>query len=165
MPGTSRHQFPYLAAGQAQKELIHNEALALIDIAASAAVVSAGGDAPPADPEEGQCWIVGDAPAGAWSGHAGALASWSANGWRFVAPVEGMTVRVLDQKLPALREDGAWRIGPVDAARIEIGGVQVLGARQPAIADPAGGSVVDVEARAAIATLLAGLRAHGLVAP
>jgi len=164
MPGTVRHQFPFLSAGQAQKELIHNEALALIDIAAGAAVVSAGSDAPPATPQAGECWIVGDAPTGGWVGQAGAIACWSGNGWRFLPPVEGMRARVLDLKLDAVREQGVWRIGPVDALSVEIEGMQVVGARQPAIADPAGGGVIDIEARAAIAALLAGLRTHGLIA-
>lgn len=163
MSATIRHQFPFLAAGQAQKELIHNEALALIDIAANAAVVSAGEDVPPPAPDEGQCWIVGEAPTAAWTGQAGAIAGWSGNGWRFVSPVDGMTARVIDQQLTAVRVDGVWQVGRVDAAHVEIGGSQVVGARQPGVVDPVGGGVVDVEARAAITALLGRLRAHGLI--
>jgi hypothetical protein len=37
--------------------------------------------------------------------------------------------------------------------------------QQPAIADPAGGSVVDIEARAAIVSILTTLRAVGIIAP
>ncbi|MFX4817188.1 DUF2793 domain-containing protein, partial [Acinetobacter baumannii] len=56
---TSRLALPLLAAGQAQKEMFHNEALALIDLALAAAVESVGLNTPPATPEDGQCWIVG----------------------------------------------------------------------------------------------------------
>ena len=46
-------------------------------------------------------------------------------------------------------------------------GVQVVGARGAAVADPAGGAVIDVQCRAQLAALLATLRAatgHGLIA-
>jgi hypothetical protein len=43
--------------------------------------------------------------------------------------------------------------------------VKVVGARESAIASPSGGANVDPEARAAIAAMLAALRAHGLIAP
>jgi len=45
-----------------------------------------------------------------------------------------------------------------------IGGEAVLGARQGAIAEPDGGSVVDTQARATLGAILAALRSHGLVA-
>lgn len=46
-----------------------------------------------------------------------------------------------------------------------ISSTQVVGARQAAVADATGGATVDTEARAAINTLLARLRTHGLIAP
>jgi hypothetical protein len=39
-----------------------------------------------------------------------------------------------------------------------------VGPQAAAIASPAGGSIVDVEARAALGALLATLREHGLIA-
>ena len=59
---------------------------------------------------------------------------------------------------------GQWRVGHIAAVAVAIGGVPVVGARQPAIATPTGGTVVDAEARATVAQLLAALRAHGLIA-
>jgi len=47
----------------------------------------------------------------------------------------------------------------------EVNGVQVVTDRGAAVADATGGSVVDVEARAAINALLAEVRTHGLIAP
>jgi hypothetical protein len=40
-----------------------------------------------------------------------------------------------------------------------------VGPRQPGIAPPAGGATLDVEARSAIAAILAALTAHGLIEP
>lgn len=45
-----------------------------------------------------------------------------------------------------------------------INGTQVVGARGAAVSDPTGGATVDTESRAAIAAILARLRAHGLIA-
>lgn len=47
----------------------------------------------------------------------------------------------------------------------DSGGNKVVGSRQAAVADAAGGAVVDAEARAALNDLLAKLRTHGLISP
>lgn len=44
-----------------------------------------------------------------------------------------------------------------------VSGTQVVTAQQPAIPDVSGGVTIDTEARAAINTLLAALRVHGLI--
>ena len=160
---SARLALPFLAAGQAQKELTHNEALALIDMGIGAAAKSAGIETPPSIPVIGECWIVGDTPTDAWSGHAGALACWTESGWRFLAGGEGMMVWVQDQRLWAVREADGWTIGAARAARVVIDDLQVLGAREAAVTAPIGGSVVDVEARSAIAAILDRLIAHGLI--
>lgn len=46
----------------------------------------------------------------------------------------------------------------------KVNGTQVVAAQQAAIADAAGGAVIDAEARAALNTLLSELRTHGLIA-
>lgn len=161
---TLRLGLPLLAAGQAQKELWHNEALALIDLASNAGVEALGAATPPATPEAGRAWVLGETPTGAWAGHAHALAGWTAGGWRFVAPFEGLSVWVVAEKLHATYADGRWVAGDVRARRVLVGGVPVLGPQRPAITPPAGGGTVDAEARAALDQVLAALRAHGLIA-
>jgi hypothetical protein len=49
--------------------------------------------------------------------------------------------------------------------QITVAGTKVVGAQGLAVADAAGGTTVDTEARAALNALLARLRAHGLIAP
>lgn len=161
---SSRFGLPFLAAGQAQKELTHNEALALIDIALHSAVENVGLNTPPADPPQGACWIAGPVPTGAWSGHADALACWTDGGWRFVAAADGMRVWVRDQQLWATRRAGGWAIGAELAASLIMDGQQVVGGREPAVANPSGGATIDAEARAAIDAIIARLVAHGLIA-
>lgn len=161
---TARHKLPLLMPGQAQKELFHNESLSAVDMLLHAAVEAVGIEAPPAAPAEGQSWIVGVAPTGAWSGHARALASWTSGGWRFQKAVEGLSVVVRTSGLRAEWNGTAWRVGDVTASRLVIGGAQLVGARRPGIADPNGGTVIDVEARNAVSAMLGTLRAHGLIA-
>ncbi|MBB5711447.1 DUF2793 domain-containing protein [Sphingomonas xinjiangensis] len=161
--GTPRLGLPMLAAGQAQKEMTHNEALLLLDALVSGMATAIGAESPPDRPEDGQCWIVGADPTGAWQGHANALAAWSAGGWRFLAPREGMRVWAGAETGFALFRDGDWRIGEVHG-KVFVEGVQVVGRRGLAVAEPAGGIVVDGQARAAIVAVLEALRTHGLIA-
>ncbi|PAX07014.1 DUF2793 domain-containing protein [Sphingomonas lenta] len=162
---TARLGLPLLAAGQAQKELWHNEALALLDMVACAGVEELGASAPPATPMPGRAWVLGADPVGAWAGHARELAGWTDGGWRFVAPFEGLSVWVVAEKLHATFTGGRWVPGEVRARRVLVDGVPVVGPQRPAIAAPAGGATVDAEARAGLEQVLAALRAHGLIAP
>lgn len=161
---TPRLGLPYLQTGQAQKEMSHNEALALIDFAAQASVEALGVDAPPDAPAQGDCWIVGEGATGAWSGRAGAIAAWTAGGWRFIPPREGMRAWVRETGEFAVRREGHWVAGRLDG-RLFIDGVQVVGPRAAGIDDPSDGDTIDSHARTAINAILKALREHGLVEP
>jgi hypothetical protein len=145
MATTTRLGLPLLEAGQAQKEIWHNEALALIDLAVQATVTAVGLDEPPAVPVPGACWIVGSNPTGAWRGQALALAGWTEGGWRFVTPREGMAAWHQGTRSIVRYAEGQWRAAAV-------------------VAPAAGGATVDAEARATLAGLIAGLRGLGLIA-
>lgn len=161
---TPRLGFPLLANGQAQKEVTHNEALVLMDALIQPIVQAVGPSAVPATPQPGQCWIVGNGAGGAWAGHDNAIACWSEGGWRFVPSREGMSAWCLADGLPARRLEDRWVVGQIDAAFIQVDRKQVLGARQPAIPNAAGGAVIDAEVRVTVTAMLTMLRAHGLIA-
>lgn len=159
---TTRLGLPLLAAGQAQKELTHNESLVLLDACVQGRVVAVGLDMPPEDPQLGQCWIVGAAPQQEWAGKPGQVAIWTESGWRFVAPIEGMRFWIGPVEGNILFTQGEWRAGE-NHGRVFVEGVQIIGARATAIAEPAGGTVVDAEARQTLSTVLAVMREHGLI--
>jgi hypothetical protein len=159
---SARWALPLLQPGQAQKEMVHNEAIAGFDLIVQA-VALAILDAPPSAPESGQSWIVGADPEGDWLGKTDLLAGWTEGGWRFAVPLEGMAIWLISEGLTARFVSGAWTLGEETAANLSIGGVQVVGERQPAIADPLGGSAIDAESRATLIDILAALRAHGLI--
>ena len=164
MSQTSRLGLTFLDVGQAAKEFTHNEALRLIDIVAAAAVESVDANTPPASPVDGQCFVVGTAPTGAWAGHAKAIAGYAPGGWRFVAAVAGMSALDKVSGQTASYDGTAWSIGAIRGASLKLGGSQVVGARLAAVANPSGGTVLDVEARAAIGLILDRMRTHGLIA-
>lgn len=163
MTATNRLQLPFIAPGQAQKEMTHNEALARLDMAVCASAEALGADVPPASPIPGQAWIVGTLPSGAWAGKAGHLAAWTEGGWRFLQPFQGLVVWVLGDNMFARWDGTNWEAGTVTANAVKIAGEQVVGPRQSPIADPSGGAIVDVEARAVIEEILNALRNHGLI--
>lgn len=161
---SARLALPLLQPGQAEKEITHNEALALLDLAVQPSVMAVGVDTPPVAPAPGQCWIVGASPAGAWAERAGMLAGWTGGGWRFAAPFEGFTAWSVADRAMATYATGAWRVGLLAGNRLEIDGVKVAGAQGAAVPNAIGGSTVDAQARATLAALLDRLRDHGLIA-
>jgi hypothetical protein len=64
----------------------------------------------------------------------------------------------------ARRAGGTWVIGAQAVKSLSVNGQQVVGAQQAAIAAPAGGTVIDTQARSAVASIISALRQHGLVA-
>lgn len=144
LSASPRHALPLLFAGQSQKEVSVNEALlaadALLHPAIEAVLAS-----PPAAPTSGQCWLVGSGATGAFAGQADRIAAWSEGGWRFHAPREGMRAYDIAAAAYRLYAGGTWRLTSSPTS-------------------PTGGSVVDSQARAAIAAMLTALRSAGVFA-
>ena len=164
MDTSPRLSLPFLSPGQAQKELYHNESLLILDSLTAAAVEEPPRNDPPDPPVVATCFLVGTSPTGDWIGHAGALATYTAAGWRFVAPFEGMDAWVKSASVPATFTQGGWQVGTLFGSKVMISGTQVIGPQASSIADPAGGTTVDSEARATISSILTALRQHGLIA-
>jgi len=160
---TGRFALPFILPGQAQKELYHNEALVRADMLLHPSVEGAPANAPPGTPAEGRCWLVGTAPTGAWQGRPSQIACWTAAGWRFAVPREGTCVWNAASKLWIYWDGAAWSDGHLPAASLRVAGQQVVGARQPAVLSPSGGTVIDDEARAAVVQVIAALKSHGLI--
>ncbi|WP_375197372.1 DUF2793 domain-containing protein [Sphingobium sp.] len=163
MDATFRWALPQLFAGQAHKELFHNEALSRIDMLLHGAAESADAAGPPASPAIGCCWIVAPGATGDWEGQDGALACWTAGGWRFAAPRAGLAIAVADRGHVMKYDGSGWQDEAVREDGLYIGGRRVVAVQGAAISDPSGGTTVDTEARSAIASLLSALRTHGLI--
>lgn len=159
-----RLALPFLIAGQAQKEVWHNEALMRLDYLVQPVIVAHAPSSEPASPLPGQCWITGSTPVGLWSGKAAQLACWTSQGWRFAAPFEGLTCWSIADACYWQYGVSTWAKGIISGQTVHLAGQQVLTTRQPAIPNPTGGTTVDNESRVALSSLLATLRNHGLIA-
>ena len=139
---SARFALPFLFAGQAQKEVFVNEANARADMLLHPAILGTA-NAPPATPQDGDCWLIGTVPTGEWTGHAEQLAGRQAGNWLFAQPRNGMTV--LDLSAGKIRRyANGW-----------------LSAN--AVPAPTGGTVIDTQARSAITALIAALIAGGIL--
>lgn len=134
---------PLLFAGQAQKEFFVNEALSLLD-ALHARAVTASRTTPPPSAADGACYRVTSPASGVWAGKEDSLALIVAGAWHFIAPAEGMLV--------------------FDRAETRFVIYRSHWQSAPAAAVPSGGTVIDVEARAAIAAIIASLTTMGVLA-
>ena len=143
---TARLNLPLLAAGQAQKEMTHNEALTLVDALIVPVVEEVGRVSPPSSPALGQCWALGANPTGEWVGQPFALAVATTGGWRFAPLPIGATVILAANLLIYRRNTGGWQVP------------QTVGA-------PTGGAVVDAQCRTAVANVISALLAAGIAAP
>ena len=164
MTDTARFALPLLSTGQAQKEVTHNEAVQALESMIQPLVEGGPTNAPPASSDIGSQYLVGQSPSGAWVERAGAIATWTSGGWRFVTPIEGLTAcdRAAGHSWRYL--SGNWQPGIMDALEVRVAGQKVVGERRNAIANPVGGATADLEARAAINAILDALRGHGLLA-
>ncbi|AGH31356.1 hypothetical protein TVVG_00007 [Tetraselmis viridis virus SI1] len=77
---------PEIASQQDQPEVTHNEALILIQILMTGA--EGQQNTPPGGPSEGQVYIVGDTPTGAWAGRPNKVAIYYGGAWRFLPGVD-----------------------------------------------------------------------------
>ena len=163
MDSSPRFALPFLVPGQMQKEWFHNEALQLADLLLCPIVETLAISDPPSAPVPGSAYIVAAGASGEWAGREGSLAGFTAGGWRFVAPVEGLRALVRSSGETLVRPNGVWEEGLVYAQQYLVDGLPVVQERQPGIALPAGGTVVDLQARTAIGQIIAALSAHGLI--
>lgn len=73
----------YIAGQQAQPEITHNTALNQIQILQTG-VVSVALNTPPGSPAQGDTYVIGASPTGAWAGRANCLAGYFGTAWVFV---------------------------------------------------------------------------------
>lgn len=92
---------------QSQKEVTVNQALARIDALLNSGAKSRVVATPPASPTAGDVYIIAASPTGDWTGQAGKLTYFDAI-WRFITPIEGMTLWVNDENLLYSYDGAAW---------------------------------------------------------
>lgn len=100
---------PYLASNQAQKHVTLNESLRRLDILVQAAVKSKDLATPPAEPEDGDLYILPASTTGDWAGHAeSTLAAFQDGGWMFVTPKPCWRCHVVDTGRGVVFDGTVW---------------------------------------------------------
>lgn len=99
---------PTLAAAQAQKHVTMNEALIALDHLAQIGVIEVGLDTPPGSPSDGDRYIIGGSPTGAWAGQADKLTALEDGAWRFYSPFEGLQVWASDDNITYVYDGTDW---------------------------------------------------------
>ena len=129
---------PYIQPSQAQKHVTHNEALRILDAVTQLSVLSAELNAPPAEPVEGDRYIVAPPGAGDWAGRGHAIAVRVDNTWQFFVPRAGWRADVQPTGA-ALRFDGASWVAASDLASVaQLGiGTGADATNRLAVASPA----------------------------
>jgi hypothetical protein len=107
MVNSPRFSIPYIVASQAQKEVTHNDAVNDLESLAQISVINATTNAPPASLAEGDSYIIGPSPTGAWAGQAGKVASYY-SGWRIKTPQEGWVAWIQDADQLVIYDGSAW---------------------------------------------------------
>jgi Protein of unknown function (DUF2793) len=160
---SARLNLPLLAAGQAQKEITHNEALSRLDGLVQMSIEARNLPVPPVAPVIGHCWIVPVGASGVWSGHAQEIAHWTSGGWRFSVPLPGFIAWSKADSVFGWFDGSAWNWNAWPVGGLRIGGAPMLVSARPAISTPVGGATVDVQSRDAVTAILSALRSHGLI--
>jgi hypothetical protein len=107
---TPRMGLPLIAAAQAQKHVTHNEALRKLDAVVQIGVISVGLNAPPASPAEGDSYIIGATPTGAWAARPQCVAVWSSGAWLIYNPVTGWLAWDASTQSIRVFTSGTWGI-------------------------------------------------------
>ncbi|WP_296168737.1 DUF2793 domain-containing protein [uncultured Brevundimonas sp.] len=108
MTTTPKLALPFIAQGQAQKEVTHNAGLMLLNTFTQTVVKSRAITAPPGSPANGDSYIVPASASGAWSGHTGQVAVWEFGAWVFYAPFAGWLAYVEAERVIVTYADGLW---------------------------------------------------------
>lgn len=117
MSNTNNLSIDLVASNQAQKEVTINEAISKIDAILNVGAINIWLDVPPGSPSEGDLYVVGNAPSGAWAENAEEIAYYNA-GWKFIAPKSGMRIWSNDKKLPYIYNGSAWKA--LSYERVEV---------------------------------------------
>ena len=108
---TPKLGFSYISAGQAQKEITHNDALNDLDTLLMLRVLDRDLGTPPGAPATGDAYLVAASPppgpTGAWAGQAGNLAYYY-SGWKFKTPAAGWHAWIVDEGAAFDYNGTAW---------------------------------------------------------
>ncbi len=112
----------FVSQSQAQKEVTINDAIAALDALQNRGAEDKDISTPPGSPAEGEVYIVGGSPTGAWDGKEKQIAYFS-TGWKFITPNEGLTIWVNDEDKMYSFDGADWVASSISTNNIPLVGV------------------------------------------
>ena len=122
MDDTPNLDLPYLMPAQAQKHVTHNEALRHLDTIVQLSVASKDLATPPANPTEGERFIIADGATDSWIGQEGTITAFQDGAWAFNQPKRGWTAWVEDQQRIETFDGSDW----IDPSKVVPGDAHTL---------------------------------------
>lgn len=118
---------PYIMPSQAQKHVTHNEAIRALDALLQIGVIARDLDEPPADPQEGDRYIVAEGATESWAGKDGWLAAFQDGDWAFYQPKAGWIAFVGSENALVVHDGETWQAMPLQLAAEQLQMVDGLG--------------------------------------
>jgi Protein of unknown function (DUF2793) len=109
MDKTPNLALPYLLASQAQKHVTLNESLRVLDAVIQISIADRDATQPPAEPGDGERYIVAAGATGEWVGRDDMLATWLDGAWIFQTPSEGWIAWVRDEDAALVFDGVQWK--------------------------------------------------------
>jgi hypothetical protein len=124
MSATPRLSLPYIAAGQAQKHVTHNDALVRLDGLIHLAVASRSQGTPPSSPTELSAYLIPAGAGGVFAGKTDQLALFEDGGWSFLVPRKGWQCWIEDEAELHVWTGTEWRrASPLSSLGASLWGV------------------------------------------
>jgi hypothetical protein len=105
---TPRLRIPELVSMQEANCVTWNEALVQLDAFVDLYLLGQHVNTPPSSPADGDAYLVGGSPTGAWNGYAYKIASRLDGAWRFYTPFNGLRAFVATTSAFIVYVGGAW---------------------------------------------------------
>jgi len=105
---TPRLKIPELVSMQEANAATWNEALVQLDALVDLYLLGQYVNTPPGSPADGDAYLIGASPTGAWSGYAYKIASCIDGAWRFYTPFNGLKAYVATTGAFIVYAGGTW---------------------------------------------------------
>lgn len=97
MANTTNLLIPLMAGAQSQKYVTFNEAMQYVDVLTQGRALDKDLSTPPGSPADGDVYIIGTSPTGAWASKDWNITAYLDGVWRFFPPKNGWMMYVVDE--------------------------------------------------------------------
>lgn len=120
---TALQLLPLIQPSQAQKDVTHNAALAVLDVLVQTSAISRTLTAPPGGVVAGACYIVANGATGDWLGQDRTVAVYSGSFWDFYIPKTGWRVWLEAETTEAVFDGAVWTTSADRTERVAALGI------------------------------------------